>query len=101
MTELCPLAYALHSKLWPFVGRRAFERCDTIGEENAFMNRVVTLYAPLLLETPDEILGLIWGVHPDEAKSWRQGIGAALTAAGQPGASRQSVYDAYKTKALS
>ena len=101
MAELTPLAYALHSKIWPLVGHRAFETCDFIAEENEFMNRVVARYAPLLLETPIEILGLVWGVHPSEAQEWRDGIRAALTASGKPDATNQSVYDAYKTKARS
>lgn len=101
MTDLTPLAHALHSKVWPLVGRRAFEQCDTIDAENRFMNHMVARYAPSLLETPMEILGLIWGVHPDEAKTWREGIRAALTEAQNPDATKQSVYDAYKTKALS
>ena len=79
-TELTPLASALHGKIWPLVGRRASEQCETIAEENAFMNDAVARYAPLLLETPAEILGLIWGVHPDEARQWRDEIRAALKA---------------------
>jgi hypothetical protein len=101
MANLTPLAYTLTSKLWPLVGRKAFEYCDTIAEEAAFMNHAVERYAPLLLATPVEILGLIWGLHPDEAKTWQQGIEAALIAAKEPGATAQTVHDAYKTKALS
>jgi hypothetical protein len=83
MTQLTPLASALHSKVWPLVGNKATDRCETIGcetidEENAYMNSAVAHYAPLLLETPVEILGLIWGVHPDEATIWREEIRAAL-----------------------
>ena len=101
MANLTPLAYTLHSQVWPLVGRKAFERCETIAEENAYMNRAVERYAPLLLDTPVEILGLIWGLHPDEARQWQEGIAAALIAAKEPGATAQTVHDAYKTKALS
>ena len=65
------------------------------------MNHAVERYAPLLLATPVEILGLIWGLHPDEARQWQEGIAAALTASREPDATNQSVHDAYKTKALS
>jgi len=78
MTELTPLAHALHSKIWPLVGRIASERCETIDEENDFMNGAVARYAPLLLETPLDILALIWGVHRDEAAEWLGEIRAAL-----------------------
>jgi hypothetical protein len=100
MTELTPLANVLHSKVWPLVGQRAFEQCETIAEENAFMNRAVARYAPFLLETPDEMLGLIWGVHPDTARNRKEAIRAALVEAAKPEATLQSVHDAYKTKAL-
>lgn len=100
MTELTPLASALHSKVWPLVCQRAqLEQCETIAQEDAFMNQAVARYAPLLLETPDEILGLIWGVHPTEAKQCRAGIQAALTEASKPEATHQSVYDAYRFEA--
>jgi hypothetical protein len=81
MTQLTPLARALHSKVWPLVANKAAERCETLAEENAYMNDAVARYAPLLLETPLEILGLIWGVHPDEAAIWREEIRVALEAA--------------------
>lgn len=80
MTDLTPLAIALHSKVWPLVGHKAAEQCETISDENAFMNRAVAHFAPLLLETPVEVLGAIWGVHPDEARAWREEIRSALAA---------------------
>jgi hypothetical protein len=82
MTELTPLASALHAKVWPLVAHTvAVEQCQTIDEENAYMNEAVARYAPLLLETPIEILGLIWGMHPSEAAIEREQIRAALEAA--------------------
>jgi hypothetical protein len=78
MSKLTPLASALHSKVWPLVGNKCRERCETISAENAYMNEAVARYAPLLLETPVEVLGLIWGVHPDEATIWREDIRVAL-----------------------
>jgi hypothetical protein len=83
MTDLTKTANALHSKIWPLVGQQIAERSDgDVATENALMNAAVARYAPLLLETPTEILGLIWGVHPDEAVKWREDIRATLAAAG-------------------
>jgi hypothetical protein len=78
VTELTPLARALHSKVWPLVGSRAAECCETIAEENAYMNDAVPRYAPLLLETPPEILGLIWGISLNETIQCLKDIAAAL-----------------------
>lgn len=99
MSDYTPLAHTLMCKLWPLIGQRAFEQCETLEEEAVYTNKMVARYAPLLLETPVEILGLIWGVHPSEATDWRDGIRAALEEAQKPDATKQSVYDAYKTKA--
>jgi len=81
MTNLTPLASALHAKIWPLVSAQAAEHCETIEAENKFMNTAVARYAPLLLETPVEILALIWGVHPSEAEIWREDIRSALAQA--------------------
>jgi len=82
MTDLTPLASALHSKIWPLVSARCTEQCETIDEENAYMNRAVPQYAPGLLSTPADILGLIWGVSAIEADLWRVEIAEALHAHG-------------------
>jgi hypothetical protein len=79
MTQLSPLASALHSKVWPLVGHRASEQCETIDDEYAFMNEAVERYAPHLLDTPVEILGVIWGVSVGEALIWREEIRAVLS----------------------
>jgi hypothetical protein len=78
MSNLSPLASALHSKIWPLVGKKCVEQCETIDAENAYMNIAVECYAPHLLETPVEILALIWGVHVDEAILWREDIRTAI-----------------------
>jgi hypothetical protein len=78
MTTLTPLASALHSKIWPLVGKRCAEQCETIEAENAYMDIACQCYAPHLLNTPVEILALIWGVHVDEAAIWREEIRDAL-----------------------
>jgi len=97
MTELIPLASALHEKVWPLVGHTAQE----IEDENAFMNEQVPLLAPLLVETPVRILGCIWGIHPAEAEQWREGIRAALAEAAKLDATRDSIYRAFCSKVRS
>jgi len=77
MTKLTPLANALHRKVWPFVMHRAQE-CETIAEENAFMNCEVPRLAPHLANTPVIVLACVWGIHPDEATIWRDEIRIAL-----------------------
>jgi len=78
MTSLTPLASVLHSKVWPLVAKKCAEQCETMYAENSFMNEAVAAYAPSLLETPIEILALIWGVHPKEAIAWRNEVRIAL-----------------------
>jgi len=99
MTELNPITHALHAMVWPLVAHVARERCETIEDENALMNWRVPLLAPHLLETPLPVLSCIWGVHPDEAAQRREGIRAALIAAALPGATKQTVEAAYRSKA--
>ena len=94
MTDLTPIAHALHAKIWPLVARRAKEQCKTIDEENTFMNISVPYYAPYLSDTPFHVLACIWGVSDGEAIEWRDGIRWALTEAARPGATKESVYRA-------
>jgi len=98
-TELNPITHALHAMVWPLVARRAEERCETIEEENAFMNARVPELAPYLLETPLPVLSCLWGLHPDEALERCDGIRAALRAAALPDATKQTVEAAYRSKA--
>lgn len=79
MTDLSPLASKLHEKIWPFVSGTTKERCETIAQENEMMNREVPTLAPLIVQTPVQILANIWGIHPADAEKWRQEIEAAIS----------------------
>lgn len=78
LTPLTPLASRLHSLVWPFVAVTMRERCETIADENAMMNREVPRLAPHICRTPLLILANIWGVSPVEAAAWRFLLQAAL-----------------------
>lgn len=81
MTELTPLAWALHEQIWPLLS--ANDRAAPDG--NATMNMHVEMLAAAATETPVAILANIWGLHPDEARDWRAGIQAAFMMAGKTG----------------